>query len=53
MKEKLLPAGKLKNLNDLVIGTSVLIANGSVGYVRNVTDVINFNFDNSKLIQYL
>ena len=45
----MLPAGKLKNLNDLVIGTSVLIANGSVGYVRNVTDVINFNFDHEKM----
>ena len=49
MKEKLLPAGKLKNLNDLVIGTSVLIAYGTVGYVTNVTDVVKFNFDHETM----
>lgn len=43
MTKKLLPAGKLKNLNDLVIGTSVLVANGNLGYVRDVTDIITFN----------
>lgn len=30
---KLLPAGKLKNLNDLVVGASVLTASGLVGYI--------------------
>lgn len=33
MSKKLLPAGKLKNLNDLVVGASVLSADGLVGYV--------------------
>lgn len=33
MSKKLLPAGKLKNLNDLVVGASVLGADGQVGYV--------------------
>lgn len=33
---KLLPAGKLKNLNDLVVGASVLTANGLVGYVSSI-----------------
>ena len=43
MNKKLLPAGKLKNLNDLVIGTSVLLANGNVGHVTSITDVMTFN----------
>lgn len=30
---KLLPAGKLKNLNDFVVGASVLTASGLVGYI--------------------
>jgi len=30
---KLLPAGKLKNLNDLVVGASVLKADGMVGFI--------------------
>lgn len=30
---KLLPAGKLKNLNDFTVGASVLTASGLVGYI--------------------
>lgn len=33
---KLLPAGKLKNLNDFVVGASVLTASGLVGYISRV-----------------
>ena len=43
MTKKLTPAGKLKNLNDLVVGTSVLLSNGNVGHVTSVTDVVTFN----------
>ena len=42
-KEKLIKAGKLKNLNDCKIGSSVLIADGSVGIITDVTDVCTFN----------
>lgn len=45
---KLLNAGKLKNLNDLVVGASVLIANGNVGFVTSITDVVHINFDHEK-----
>ena len=40
---KLINAGKLKNLNDCKVGTSVLIANGEVGTITDVTDVVTFN----------
>ena len=43
MKTKLIPAGKLKNLNDCKVGASVLIANGEVGTITDVTDVKTFN----------
>ena len=43
MTKKLIPAGKLKNLNDLVVGTSVLLSNGNVGHVTSITDVVTFN----------
>jgi len=37
MSKKLLPAGKLKNLNDLVVGASVLSSDGLVGYVTSTS----------------
>lgn len=33
-------AGKLKNLNDLVVGAAVLNADSSYGYVTNISDTV-------------
>lgn len=47
---KKLTSGKLKNLNDLVIGASVLKVNGNVGFVRDISDekFMNFNHETCK-----
>jgi len=47
--KKLLPAGKLKNLNDCVVGAAVKIADGSVGMIYSVTDICHFNFDHKEM----
>jgi hypothetical protein len=37
---KLKPAGKLKNLNDFVVGAAVLISDGKVGYITDVSEIV-------------
>lgn len=40
MKTKLIPAGKLKNLNDFVVGASVLTSGNLVGYIYKTSKTV-------------